>query len=83
MWICFISARGKRRSVPLNVDAGRSIFPQWRFCVDLRSAHGTSLFSIEPHGNTILTKYMLKSKLSLFNEKYVNKGRYKYYLCTQ
>lgn len=64
MWICFITAGRERRSVPLDVDAGWSVFPQWRFCVDLCSAHGTSLFSIKPHGDTILTKYMLKSKLN-------------------
>lgn len=65
MWICFITAGRERRSVPLDVDAGWSVFPQWRFCVDLCSAHGTSLFSIEPHGDTILTKYMLKSKIKI------------------
>lgn len=65
MWICFITAGRERRSVPLDVDAGWSVFPQWRFCVDLCSAHGTSLFSIKPHGNTILTKYMLKSKIKI------------------
>lgn len=65
MWICFITAVRERRSVPLDVDAGWSVFPQWRFCVDLCSAHGTSLFSIKPHGDTILTKYMLKSKIKI------------------
>lgn len=65
MWICFIIVVRKKRLVLLDVDVGRFVFLQWRFCVDLCFVYGISFFFIKLYGDIIFIKYMLKLKIKI------------------